>query len=116
MCVELLGGLYPPTAHAWSLGVLRGGRRVSLQHGETALEELQKQGLGTDAFFPWATERQRMSESKNASCFYPPSQTTIYKGLSPLGIRLSKKNANQRQKGGKERTMDWVESENTDPV
>lgn len=34
-----------------------------------ALEELQKQSLGTDALFPGATERQRPSESKRASCF-----------------------------------------------
>ena len=68
VCVELLGSLHRPRAQAWSLGVLSGGRSVSLQHREAALEELQKQSLGTDALFPGATERQRPSESKRASC------------------------------------------------
>ena len=67
--VELLGSLHWPRARAWSLGVLSGGGSISLQHREAALEELQKQSLGTDALFPGATERQRPSESKRASCF-----------------------------------------------
>lgn len=105
--VELRGGPRRSRALPGGLCVLSGGRPVALQLGETALQEAQKQGLGTDALFPRATERHSVREqngrllspSKAHSCLQRPPPDTRGTGKT--------RPAGRREAGGDECCTRW---------